>query len=524
MGGLLAAEVASILPERGSGGYRRHRLLGTINFDTPFLGMHPGIIMSGISSPFRSAPEPTATQESTALPQDIDSPRHNSETGLSSYGLTPTSSGNSIAEHHAAGRSGSSSSPYAHENDDSLQGTSVSSQSSWSRAFYFINKHYSDGLTKAVKDYLASHIEFGKCLADHTGLMNRYTQIRDLENDRKWRTRFANYYTASSGRPKAKRKDMAAKGLENDVEHSRSSSSTALVEQDLQSLAISKSIDGNTDPIPAISSEAGDHDTSTNDEALQQPAASDKPAGLYSNGTQEESKAVSTDLPSIYVHPSTSDLSSTITPYPEPDQELNTNQISTDDLPASNLLPPIPDRPPSPAAFDPSIYPDKATLKLASRAHDRDVKIYKRLLKARDDAITDRRKMLVKQAKKTLKKQKSKPSHPERSPAVEHLNENLRDVERPKLSAASPPLSSSTSLHTTDQKPDSVPKQQKLHTFCLLPSKPDPCWVRVVMRDMDEVTAHCALFAADGQHYRDFARDVVERIQEWVEEKEESES
>lgn len=57
MGGLLSADVA-LLQERT--GLRRHRLLGIISFDTPFLGMHPGVISAGLGSIFRPAPKPPA--------------------------------------------------------------------------------------------------------------------------------------------------------------------------------------------------------------------------------------------------------------------------------------------------------------------------------------------------------------------------------------------------------------------------------------------------------------------------------
>lgn len=55
MGGLLSADVALLKDYTGS---RRHRLLGTISFDTPFLGMHPGVITAGLGSIFHPAKSP----------------------------------------------------------------------------------------------------------------------------------------------------------------------------------------------------------------------------------------------------------------------------------------------------------------------------------------------------------------------------------------------------------------------------------------------------------------------------------
>jgi hypothetical protein len=49
MGGLLAADIALVF---------RHRIIGIVNFDVPFLGMHPGIIKAGLGSLFNSPPTP----------------------------------------------------------------------------------------------------------------------------------------------------------------------------------------------------------------------------------------------------------------------------------------------------------------------------------------------------------------------------------------------------------------------------------------------------------------------------------
>jgi hypothetical protein len=53
MGGLLAAEAATQLSRPKSGehpGLRQKRVIGMIAFDTPFLGMHPHVVVSGIAS------------------------------------------------------------------------------------------------------------------------------------------------------------------------------------------------------------------------------------------------------------------------------------------------------------------------------------------------------------------------------------------------------------------------------------------------------------------------------------------
>jgi hypothetical protein len=71
MGGLLAAEAAtdpSNLPDEATG--KPHRIVGIVAFDTPYLGMHPHVIISGIASllPKDSKEEEKLEKEMNAHP------------------------------------------------------------------------------------------------------------------------------------------------------------------------------------------------------------------------------------------------------------------------------------------------------------------------------------------------------------------------------------------------------------------------------------------------------------------------
>ena len=76
MGGILSAEVALL---------NKHRILGTVNFDTPFLGMHPGVIASGLGSLFTPASEsPAPALEGNRVETPLEQDAQNS-TSLSHF-------------------------------------------------------------------------------------------------------------------------------------------------------------------------------------------------------------------------------------------------------------------------------------------------------------------------------------------------------------------------------------------------------------------------------------------------------
>jgi len=63
MEGILAAEVAPLRNERR--GFR-HRILGVVSFDSPFLGMHPGVISAGLGSLFRLEGQSPSEEDGSA--------------------------------------------------------------------------------------------------------------------------------------------------------------------------------------------------------------------------------------------------------------------------------------------------------------------------------------------------------------------------------------------------------------------------------------------------------------------------
>lgn len=540
MGGLLVAEVALSVSDHRSEANSRYRIIGTINLDTPFLGMHPGIVVSGLSSLFRSTPEHSDSQELSDQVQQL--------------GLTPALEPSSFFAPDASSTSPNSSASTLHlspstpslnpEPNNPFQPDQYPpKQSTWGKAFYFLNKHSGD-LKKATRAYFTSHLEFGGCLADPKGLMSRYSRIIALDEEgRQEKVRFVNYYTASTGRPK---KPKTPKVEEKGANPRTSETETERLERGTRTQE-GAALDEFSNQYPGKSSEDDQSQTFTSAEEASQETFDHE---LVPSDTQRVLET--SDVQPINISFQTTQASSagdfsTMKPLSSPTQ-------SSDDL-----LPPLPDKPTEPPPFDPTSYTDKDILKIASRDHTRLVKAYQRALKDRDKAITDRRKMLAKRAKEEERRSKNEAKKTKKSidgpvpggPDAQDMDETGSQA-CPLPTTASSSSSSSQPNTSADPRPPPPPtapqispnlppspnppspqqpshpsttpssssssgSQQKTHTFCLLPPKHrEPHWIRIFMPGVDEVGAHCGLFDAKGAHYERLVGDVVARVRGWV--------
>lgn len=200
MGGILAAEIALLHPiSRRSDQARRHRILGIIAVDAPFLGVSPRVIGTGIANIFRSNPN---------LPESglADQTLAGADTRLVASGSSTTQLGQTLSA--SVSISSDPNFDPVYRNDVRLV-----QRTGWQKASYFIHKH-SNRLVEATTHYLTSHLQFGSCLADYPSLKQRYERIRALENVKEHtssdgksrsRVRFVNYYSVSNGRAKQKR-------------------------------------------------------------------------------------------------------------------------------------------------------------------------------------------------------------------------------------------------------------------------------------------------------------------------------
>ncbi|KAL8763611.1 MAG: hypothetical protein Q9184_000611 [Pyrenodesmia sp. 2 TL-2023] len=552
MGGLLAADVA-LLTSKGNSGHgrpSRHRILGVVGLDTPFLGMHPSVIVSGLGSLFKGKPE--RSDPATLKGKEQDSTASNaslSAQDLSDMSLLPALTPEISATSTPSTSNLDTLSELDPPADTFLTVPSASAEkpTPWSRAWYFINKH-SDNVTKASKAYLTSHLEFGGCMADYHGLVDRYDRIRALEDREGGRVRFVNYYTATTGRLKRSKEETIDPKVETWADQqaqSRSSEEADSLEGSLQHLKLSESVsEPPHTPSPRLS--------------ISSSSTKDPPP------SPQHSKS-----DSLSTLPSTSQTTlATLPPDPFNDTlhtptylSLSSSHPSQEPL-SSSSLPTIPTRPATPPPFNPSptLHPTPSALKAASRLHAAEQKAHRHAIKERDKAILSQRKALAKAARKAWK-----PPSTEKDSASQDQKQSLEesrkaaDDQSPLLSTQENPVtitdgapepmppvptessipSTASSSSSSRQRPPPLPPRQPLpqrqppplpapphnkskhRHFCLLPRKDsrgerDRCWVRVTMEDVDEVGAHCGLFAARGGHYVWFVKEVVGRIEGWV--------
>ena len=555
MGGILSAEVVLQSPSSPATGKPfRHHILGTISFDTPFLGMHPGVVVSGIGSLFRPAPEAPAAR--MPLANATNTPSMGSQASISSPSYAPSVvdsefSALSLAQSALSPSASSPNDPFF--NPPFPNDVRLPERKGWVNLLHFINKH-SDGLTSATKQYFMSHLEFGGCLADYPGLKNRYERIRSLEDVDELarregpgyrsptrRIRFTNYYTASTGRPKAPKSPKIPEGHMMDKDGSIKPIEVEMRDMSLEPGAPGSAGSRSRTPTPRISAEE------YRDGAIAPQQLDDGPDALPvealvknmgdNPGVQSDIQEDAPEMEMRYIDsmPIEDDEEMECAPLAgtkmattaegDPISELQT-------IASEPPLPPIPTMPTEPEPIDLSVYTDKDSRKIAEKEQKRVMKVYQQAMKDRESAIRDRQRLIEKREKKhrqdrekrlkTEEKQRLKEEkEAEKQLAKEEREEEKRRVtvnpEPPRDRQASVAASSSSTTNRDDN--NNKPKRDK--KFCMLPpetgGKRDKCWVRVYMEGVDEVGAHCGLFFP-GPQYESLVGDVGARVEKWVKE------
>lgn len=227
-------------------------------------------------------------------------------------------------------------------------------------------------------------------------------------------------------------------------------------------------------------------------------------------------------------------------------------------------LPAVPDLPEKPAPFEPEKFPDKDSRKQAEKEAKRAQKAYDQAVKNRDKTLKERQKIVEKRKKRAASEASKRGKEEQKRQKAEQKAEKRAEQEKRQkgeedgasleagaaeraveaqnsladagaAAAPTPPpepssapvdsnasMSSPSSEETNKQKaekagkPAKPPKERK---FINLPSKVngqiDPKWVKIFMKDTDEVGAHTGLFFP-GPHYEKLVGDVGDMILSWV--------
>ena len=564
MGGILSADIGLKRASPLTDSPLLHRILGLMNFDAPFLGMHPGVVVSGISSLFRPGEvAPIPRQEALDSASNVMLPMPNEELSL---GQSPNNGSMLQRQHFEGDRSQSNMSYFPQNISDSSslnrQSSSATGETTsqlsplsvpvgdpnynprfendvvipvrkgWENAMHFISKH-AGGLTQATKTYVTSHFEFGGTMADYRTLRDRYKKVRALEdvNDTSntqglarpaRRVRFVNYYTASSGRLPPAKTPMTTSSTsmvsrENDE----------ILEKEVHRLRI-------------------DGDAGSNRSGSQSPRISvEDPEGNVTAQSNDEDAPV--DQGGAVYPPISGSHLDELDPKAMGDQEehfqekrdsakemslsgnFQTNTQVSSSTDRDETLPPVPPEPSPPLPFDDSHYANKDIQKLAEKDYARKLKAYKQAVKDREKAISDRQKMLDKRGKQA-KKDRDKALKADRKAAEKVAKEKAKEEAKREASAAKGAKSTLVAEveeegeadNAAKEKAKQQPPKKRDRKFCITPSKGpngerDPTWIRVYMEGVDEVGAHCGIFFDEKPHYVKFVNDVAAKLQEWVE-------
>ena len=493
-----------------------------LGMDTPYLGLHPGIISSGIASIFRGAPEDAKqpgqdlySADHTVSAPDLGQQSPRPSTTLSDSTQTSSTELTSLAT------SISSQSPSEDTPSDPLfdprwaNDTVYKERPFFKGMAHFAKKHFSEGVVNAAAKHFLSHFEYASTLMNYEGLKTRYDSLRALEDvdDLKelanpeqttgpsfrpspCRVRFANYYTISTGIPKK------PKPTSRPV-----STGPYLRPEDAADLSPESQVS-----TPRISIEAPDG-------VMTRPALEE----ITADNFEEPSRIVSYDSTLSPV-----DESEEITP-PKP------NPLFPEEDPDAGLpaVPAMPTPPPDPNLDQ---YTDKETRKQAEKEARRLQKVYDQSLKNRAKAIKERARIAEKRRRKAAKESEKREKDVAKAQLRrEGVNTDLYGGGERNSNSKTTLVANSTAAenppeadHENRGRQPSTPsastepkKPKKERKFCALPKKingvRDETWVKVFMKDVDEVGAHCGLFVP-GEHYHTLVSDVAERIVGWVHE------
>lgn len=448
--------------------------------DTPFLGLHPRIIPTGIASLFRRDEAATQKQQQDQLapqtappapepsqsappppepplaappvpvpeaPQASSAPEIPHETPVSTLKTDAAAPALSTPDLGPPSRPRTPSDPpppYPHPSPPPSDPTFdppfhndvlLRDRSRLTSLAHFAQKHFAEGIVSAAGRHLLSHMEYAACLADYRELHARYTDIRELEdvdplrNIEEWgpvRDEGPSF-RAKAARVRFVNYYTAATGRPKKEKGRKEGPATGGAST------------------PDI---AGDlHEGSSAASMVSQDSSSQQTSTQAGHSPNPSSAA------SISSH----------------------NTASSTIYPSASPVPPA----------------APATSSRKEAFHS-----------AYDQALKVSRRKLLKHGLKLLERRSAPSPHPDPDTSL-YLSRpaTTQDYQPQSTSADVPPA--------------------KMRKFCATPKKGaavDGTWVSVPMRDIDEVDAHVSMFLDDGRHYGGLIADAGERIVGWVQE------
>ncbi|KAJ5158079.1 uncharacterized protein N7500_007730 [Penicillium coprophilum] len=231
LGGILAADVARLQQD----GQPKHRILGVVGFDVPFLGIHPRVIPTGTMG---SMPKKDpAAEEKLAEEQE-------------SLGLNPA--------FKPAPSNPNFDPPFMND-------VRLVDRGFLNGIMHFVNKN-TDNLSRSIFERIVSPLKFAGCVNNYSELRQRYRHLMELEaaESSPWRVRFVNYYTTSTGRKPRKSKTKLEKKAEKSAKKEKKA--TARIKADMD-----KRVTGvhSQEYSEAPSSEENEVNTSMSDMAIE---------------------------------------------------------------------------------------------------------------------------------------------------------------------------------------------------------------------------------------------------------------
>lgn len=430
---------------------------------------------------------------------------------------------------------------------------------------HFFNKH-SDNLVKAGRQLVKSHLEFGSAMADYPSLRQRYSRLRPLEEEQEAlrrqgqgarlaknvrevpRVRFVNYYTASTGRPKKLKSRSRSRQSDGAGSKAAATDGQSLNLPDPSTIASAAS-SRSPSLSPRISlEEHRDDGIVQKDPDVPQTPLSPVPDGDESEASLETDDHHSSgngvelpklpEIPPLPEEPDPIDLTQftdrnarkimerqharAVKAYKQAERDRNRALKDRSKLEAlyrkkANAKSEVGERPKHETEGEDGVVSTTSTSIHDTSKHGPAEAQNDQTTKGTEEEDILKRYRDAETAAMAAHRQKMPTSPP---PVA---NEETQSLVAPSESGtaltATSTVDSDTRGRSTQAGKGEV-KKKKDKKFCMLPAKGpdgsrDPTWVRVYMKDVDEVGAHCGLFVLSDT-YEMLVGEVSGKIEEWA--------